>query len=238
MLVSASCTVILKIQWLSFVLFVRLILETNKQTQAYTWPAVVLREKCCQGLIQFIEINSPGFCFLKELCSEVKMSSKRNLEEDTVEGLSKKIKVEQKLISDNITKNYPDIDITEHEIKKFVLIFHLLLLMTSLNNDELTELKALDTEDGVQDTILLTVMKLLSLLKGNIETLKLPKLIKIGLKKLESILFLTSNDGTYKDDIEDSIRSEKKTASATTTIAEISSKTWTVESAQKTASST
>ena len=51
------------------------------------------------------------------------MSSKRNLEEDTVERLSKKIKVEQKLISDNITKNYPDIDITEHEIKKFVLIF-------------------------------------------------------------------------------------------------------------------
>ena len=162
------------------------------------------------------------------------MSSKRNLEEDTVERLSKKIKVEQKLISDNITKNYPDIDITEHEIKKFVLLFHL-LLMTSLNDDEL---KALDPEDGVQDTILLIVMKLLSLLKGNIETLKLPKLIKIGLKKLESILFLTSNDGTYKDDIEDSIRSEKKTASATTTIAEISSKTWTVESVKKTASST
>ena len=107
--------------------------------------------------------------------------------------------------------------------------------MTSLNDDEL---KAFDPEDGVQDTILLIVMKLLSLLKGNIETLKLPKLIKIGLKKLESILFLTSNDGTYKDDIEDSIRSEKKTASATTTTAEISSKTWTVKSAKKSSSST
>ena len=108
------------------------------------------------------------------------MSSKRNLEEDTVERLSKKIKVEQKLISDNITKNYPDIDITEHEIKKFVLIFYL-LLMTSSNDDELTELKALDTEDGVQDTILLILTKLLNHLKGNIETLKLPKLIKTGL---------------------------------------------------------
>ena len=165
------------------------------------------------------------------------MSSKRNLEEDTVAGLLKKIKVEQKLISDNITKNYPDIDITEHEIKKFVLIFYL-LLMTSSNDDELTELKALDTEDGVQDTILLIVTKLLSHLKGNIETLKLPKLIKTELKKLKSILFLMSNDGTHKDDIKDSIRSEKKTASATTTTAEISSKTWTVESAKKTASST
>ena len=165
------------------------------------------------------------------------MSSKRNLEEDTVEGLSKKTKVEQKVISDNITKNYPDIDITEHEIKKFVLIFHL-LLMTSLNDDELTELKALDTEDGVEDTILLIVTKLLSLLKENIKTLKLPKLIKIGLKKLKSILFLTSNDGTYKDDIKDSMRSEKKTASGTTTTAEISSQTWTVKSAKKTTSST
>ena len=155
------------------------------------------------------------------------------MEEGSVEGLLKRIKVEQKLISDNITKNYSDIDITKHEIKKFMLIFHL-LLMTLLNNDELTELKALDTEDNVQDTTLLIVMKLLSLLKGNF---KLSKLIKIRLKKLKSILFLTSNDGMYKDDIEDSIRSEKKTASATTTTAEISSKSWTIESAKKTASS-
>ena len=160
------------------------------------------------------------------------MSSKRNLEEDTVERLSKKIKVEQKLISDNITKNYPDIDITEHEIKTFVLIFY------SSNYDELTELKALDTKDGVQDTILLIVTKLLSHLKGNNETLKLQKLIKTELKKLKSILFLMSNDGTHKDDIKDSIRSEKKTASATTTTAEISSKTWTVKSAKKFSSST
>ena len=88
----------------------------------------------------------------------------------------------------------------------------------------------MDTEDGVQDTILLTVTKLLSLLKGIIETLKLPKLLKIVLKKLKSILFLTSNDGTYKDNIEDSIRSEKKTASATATM--------TIESAKKTTNST
>ena len=88
----------------------------------------------------------------------------------------------------------------------------------------------MDTEDGVQDTILLIVTKLLSLLKGIIETLKLPKLLKIVLKKLKSILFLTSNDGTYKDNIEDSIRSEKKTASATATM--------TIESAKKTTNST
>ena len=88
----------------------------------------------------------------------------------------------------------------------------------------------MDTEHGVQDTILLIVTKLLSLLKGIIETLKLPKLLKIVLKMLKSILFLTSNDGTYKDNIEDSIRSEKKTASATATM--------TIESAKKTTNST
>ena len=88
----------------------------------------------------------------------------------------------------------------------------------------------MDTEDGVEDTILLIVTKLFSLLKGIIETLKLPKLLKIVLKKLKSILFLTSNDGTYKDNIEDSTRSEKKTASATATM--------TVKSAKKTTNST
>ena len=88
----------------------------------------------------------------------------------------------------------------------------------------------MDTEDGVQDTILFIVTKLFGLLKGIIETLKLPKLLKIVLKKLKSILFLTSNDGTYKDNIEHSIRSEKKTPSATTTM--------TVKSVKKTTNST
>ena len=70
------------------------------------------------------------------------------MKEDTVENLSKKIKPEQKMILDNIVKEYPDIDMEDHEIRKVILIFPI-LLKTSLNNNKLEEIKALDIEDDV-----------------------------------------------------------------------------------------
>ena len=76
------------------------------------------------------------------------MASKRSMKEDTVENLSKKIKPEQKMILDNIVKEYPDIDMEDHEIRKVILIFPI-LLKTSLNNNKLEEIKALDIEDDV-----------------------------------------------------------------------------------------
>ena len=77
----------------------------------------------------------------------------------------------------------------------------------------------MDTEDGVQDTIILIVTKLISLLKGNIDSLNLPKKIKIGLKKLRTILFLTSKvDGEDKDGSKDGSRPEEMTDAATRTI--------------------
>ena len=44
------------------------------------------------------------------------MASKRSMKEGTVEDLAKKIKLEQKRISEKINKDYPDMDITDHEI--------------------------------------------------------------------------------------------------------------------------
>ena len=99
------------------------------------------------------------------------------MKENTVENSSKKIKLEQKLISEKIDKDFPDMDIQEHEINKFILIFHT-LLNTSLKDNKLSEVKALDAEDSVQDTILLIVSKLITHLKGNINSLKLPAIIK------------------------------------------------------------
>ena len=99
------------------------------------------------------------------------------MKEHTVENSSKKIKLEQKLISEKIDKDFPDMDIQEHEINKFILIFHT-LLNTSLKDNKLSEVKALDAEDSVQDTILLIVSKLITHLKGNINSLKLPAIIK------------------------------------------------------------
>ena len=99
------------------------------------------------------------------------------MKENTVENSSKKIKLEQKLISEKIDKDFPDMDIQEHEINKFILMFHT-LLNTSLKDNKLSEVKALDAEDSVQDTILLIVSKLITHLKGNINSLKLPEIIK------------------------------------------------------------
>ena len=118
------------------------------------------------------------------------MASKRSRKQETAETISKKIKLKQKLISESISKNYPDNDITNHEVNKFILIFNLLL--ETLNKGRLLEVKAQDSEDGpIENTIILVVTKLISVLKGNVESLKLPKIIKIRLKKLKIYLFLT-----------------------------------------------
>ena len=69
-------------------------------------------------------------------------------------------------------------DITDHEINKFISIFHT-LLKTSLNKDKFLERLAVDTEDGLQDTILLIVTKLIKLLKGNIDSLNLQKKLEV-----------------------------------------------------------
>ena len=54
------------------------------------------------------------------------MASKRSRKQETAETISKKIRFEQKLISESISKNYPDIDFADHEVNKFLLIFSLL----------------------------------------------------------------------------------------------------------------
>ena len=106
------------------------------------------------------------------------MASKRGMKEDTVEDLAKKIKLEQKKISEKTNKDYPDMDITDHEINKFILISHT-LLKTSLNKDKFSDILAVGTEDGVQDTIILIVTKLFNLLKGNIDSSNLSKKLKV-----------------------------------------------------------
>ena len=146
------------------------------------------------------------------------MNSKRDIDNvDDGASLAKKIKLEHKLISDKIYKNHPDIDISEHEIHKFLLIFSL-LLDTSLNKDEID---STDAEDGIQDIIVMVGKTLLKLLKGNIESLNLPAVIKSALKKLKSFPFLTevNSNGSNKNGSENGLGSETKTNEAKITTA-------------------
>ena len=89
----------------------------------------------------------------------------------------KKIKLEHKLISVTISNKHPEIDIDDHEIQKILLIFNLLLEAESdkISNGE-------DAEDGIPDILIMMAAKLLQLFHNNIESLKLPDIVKSALK--------------------------------------------------------
>ena len=120
--------------------------------------------------------------------------------------LAKRIRLEHILISEKINKNYPDIDISQHEINKFPLIFSTLL--ETLNDAT----KSTDAEDRIQDVILTVGRGLLKLLKGNMDSLKLLAVLKNTLKRLKSFLFLINNkvDGADKNDSKNSLRDGDK----------------------------
>ena len=137
------------------------------------------------------------------------MSTKRDLDNsDNEPFLAKKIKLEHKLISQKISKNHPDIDISDLEVSKFLLIFN-----TLLENSLAEETESTDAEDEVQDVILMIGIGLLNLRKESIESLKLPPVPKTALKRLKSFLFLinTKTDSADKNDSNNNLGSEMKT---------------------------
>ena len=136
---------------------------------------------------------------------KIKMSSKRLLDncEKEETDLSKKIKLEHKLISVTISNKYPEIDIDDHEIQKILLIFNLLLEAESdkISNGE-------DAEDGIPDILIMMAAKLLQLFHNNIDSLKLPDIVKSALKKLKSFIVKDQKDCTNENDSENSSRPE------------------------------
>ena len=101
--------------------------------------------------------------------------------------LRKKIKLENELTLDKFKEIHEEIDINEQKVKKFLLIFH--SLMETGNSKEV-----LDNTDGVvTNTILKIVLKLSELLKNNINSLKLPEIFNIALKKINSLFNLQTD---------------------------------------------
>ena len=107
---------------------------------------------------------------------------KRLLDLSNVESeLRKKIKLENEIILDKIKDINEEIDINQHDVEKFLLIFH--LLMETVNSEE-----SLDNTDGiVSDTVLKIVLKISELLKNNIDSLKIPEIFKIAIEKIKSV---------------------------------------------------
>ena len=120
--------------------------------------------------------------------------SKRSIEETNIENsvsefhyddsgdqLRKKIKLENQKIVDKIKEIDENIDISEHEVHKFLLIFH--ILAETINSQESHE----ETDGFVTDEIVQIVNIIAGLLKNNIDTLNLPTILKSALKKLKNL---------------------------------------------------
>ena len=65
-----------------------------------------------------------------------------------------------------------------------------------------------DAEDRIPDILITIAAKLLQLLHDNIDSLKLPDIIKSALKKLKSFIVNDKKDGTNKNNSENSSRPE------------------------------
>ena len=99
---------------------------------------------------------------------------------------------------DKIKDINEEIDTSDHKVEKFLLIFH--LLIETVNSEE-----SLDNTDSVVSfSILKIVSKISELLKNNIDSLKIPEILKIALKKIKSFFNLQTDQN-----VEHTAESEK-----------------------------
>ena len=112
--------------------------------------------------------------FNKDSSSEFKYDDSEN-------QLRKKIKLENQKILEKIKEIEEDIDISEHEVHKFLLIFH--TLVETVNSEQPQE----EPDGFVTDAILQIVNTIAGLLKNNIDALNIPTVLKIALKRLKSL---------------------------------------------------
>ena len=80
------------------------------------------------------------------------------------------------------------------------------------NNIQLTEAESdknsnsKDAEDGIPDILITNAAKLLQLLHNNIDSLKIPRILKSVLKKLKFFIVKNKKDSTKENDSENSSR--------------------------------
>ena len=95
--------------------------------------------------------------------------------------LRKRTKLEHEKILSKIKETNEEIDISEYEVYKFLLIFH--TLVETVNSAETLE----ETDEFVTDAILQIVNLVANLLKNNIDSLAIPAVRKSTLSKLKSL---------------------------------------------------
>ena len=108
--------------------------------------------------------------------------------DDSENQLRKKIKLEHKKILSKIKETNEEIDISEHEVYKFLFIFH--TLVETVNSAETLE----EADEFVTDAILQIVNLIANLLKNNIDSLAIPAVLKSTLRKLKSLFVPQTKD--------------------------------------------
>ena len=100
----------------------------------------------------------------------------------------KKIKLETDLILDKVQEIEQNIDISEHEVHKFLLIFQ--TFVQTINSNEQEE----ETDGFMTNVIPQIVNTIIQLLKNNIDSLNIPAVLKGALKKLQSLFIPQTKD--------------------------------------------
>ena len=98
--------------------------------------------------------------------------------------LRKKIKAENDFILSKAKRINESIDLTDHKVNKYLIIFHTLLDTVDLSS-EISELE--ETDGIVTDIILKIVLKITKLIRQNIDLLPLPKILKDALKVIKEL---------------------------------------------------
>ena len=96
--------------------------------------------------------------------------------DDFENQIRKKIQLKHEKIISKIRETNEEIDISEHEVYKFLLIFH--TLIETVNSVETEE----ETDGLVADAILQIVNLIAGLLKSNIDNSTVPEVLKSVLK--------------------------------------------------------
>ena len=117
---------------------------------------------------------------------ESKKINNENINEIGTDSWIKKYKIDiTTSINNESQTQHHEIDITEKELHKFLLIFN--LLIESHKNKDSGEVT--DAEDCIADILVLIATKIFELLQENIDSLDIPIIFKKASKKLKDLVF-------------------------------------------------
>ena len=117
----------------------------------------------------------------------------------------KKLKLDVEKAIKGLLKDLNESYISDREIERFLNIFSMII---EEEEAEISQVEPKDSEDGAIDIVLTVAKKISQLLEGDIDSLKLPKIITKSLKTLKAIVGLLK----LKDAKDKSNAERKKTA--------------------------